>query len=796
MSSRCKWLSACLKDGRFDILRRLIPETLFYNTNLPLVRVFYSRRAFTPEQPDIALTYLIPGRVTYRYGRRGHVVPIKAPSDTTKIGVLPSLFSLILGSRYNYYILDRCSGPPQRSLGSLYPEELTYTIAKLLGRSASYECFELRGVHPPVFLPPSWNLSDPDITKNFGGFGYGKGSGSMYDAVEFIKNRQPRWLYQLSSKTVAYPRVGVLLQAGYRRFHGQDPARFPCEMDYYVGSNLIKYVYAEDTKISCRLLRDPTLDALSKRKPLARHTMTMTRILLHDDRGTAKPSVMGYRIDSTSSLVLSFGGRLEEILGGLLTRARSWMSSRADGGCGASSAEFYVALTVCQSLRDFVLYVLLKDLYSSVSRSKLMGLSEPSVLWDFTHLALLYSELEKPLCETLLASSRDDALKELKKSLSAKLIEFRQALEERGNGEKHYLVETKPYVVMLVYKGERARALPIKQLKKLKDSDIEGYVTDLVDRLEGVAKKLSISMRGEHWPVGLLRLAVSHTYTHHIIKQIALSGGLPTDFLGEYIDVKDNGVIESSIFESVSGGIAAIEGALASWGLLDGDRGSPLGEVQSRVESLLLRLGECAIGTPEDILYTRLLSIEDPIFMTPLELGEHRKLSRAFDEEVERFSRMWNLGSNELKREIALLLCESDTKFARFSGYDDVLLYYILNYQRLPRLRELFIRVLSKILQKQEQEVEGTLIELHSYVSDSRRERLDLLGGLTKVLTGMRSVLIRLIPRTCNPSCYVCYHNQRVCRYTDPEAQRLLLNRRLLKLVAGKILETVGGGTP
>ncbi|MEM0506661.1 MAG: hypothetical protein QXW58_05350, partial [Thermosphaera sp.] len=330
----------------------------------------------------------------------------------------------------------------------------------------------------------------------------------------------------------------------------------------------------------------------------------------------------------------------------------------------------------------------------------------------------------------------------------------------------------------------------------LRDEDMEEYVGNLIARLDDFTGMLSTSWSEEYWLLGLLRLIASHTYTHHAIKHVSLSSGLATEFLGEYIDVMDRGVIESYIYENVSGGIAAIEEALASWDLLN--NGSEDVKKQNRIESLLLRLGECAVGTPEDILYLYFLGINDPTFVmhiTPLENSEYQKLRKVFNEEVMRFSKMWGLNGENLSKEVMRLLYESDAKFMRFSHHDDVLLYYLLTYDKWDELGKLFTKLLSRILQKNEKDVEDMLINLHSYVGNSRREDLDNLKNLRKVLSIMKSILIRLIPRTCNPSCAMCYYNQKICEYTNPDAQELLLNRRLLKLLAFEILKDLGGIT-
>ncbi|MEM0506858.1 MAG: hypothetical protein QXW58_06360, partial [Thermosphaera sp.] len=440
------------------MLRRFIPETLFYNTNLPLIKArLQDEKSPVHEQPDIALAYLIPGRVTYRYGHKGYLIPVRSPPDP----VFSSVFSLIIpkseedeirrspyNRRYIYsnYELERCESSPTR-----YVHELMYALEKLNITRRNIRCFELRGAYLHVFRP--WGQEDPESSKDFGKFAYSVRKGSMYDAEYYIKKRRPGPIAQISSKTVSYPRIGAFFtgEQSPLRYYEQHDIYLPhLRVDYYERGDLIRYVYAHDMKVYYRVLtNNPGEEDLRKDKRSGRYVRSLTKILSYGNLREGgqysteiKPSVIGYRIEGTSYLKLVFTkSSIEESLGKLLKITKSWLDLRT----ASPKGEFYVALSVCQTLRDSLLYILTEDLYSSISRSRV---GDRGILKNLTRMALLYGELNEPLCKLLL-SGKAEMLRNLRNLLSGALIElcdtFRAETLPKGNKKK--LARTKPYVI-------------------------------------------------------------------------------------------------------------------------------------------------------------------------------------------------------------------------------------------------------------------------------------------------------------------------------------------------------------
>jgi hypothetical protein len=287
------------------------------------------------------------------------------------------------------------------------------------------------------------------------------------------------------------------------------------------------------------------------------------------------------------------------------------------------------------------------------------------------------------------------------------------------------------------------------------------------------------------------------------LKHVAKTSGFSVSYLNEYIDVDEGGNMRAALYEAVSGGIRAIEQTLISWGFQGSRRVDDILKLQKRHEDLLLTLGECPLGSAEDLLYMKSTTSKDlDVIITPGEREELDKVKLRFDAEIQTIATIWNLDYNVLKSEIIELVKLSDSLFLRFSNQDQILLTYLFTVNSWNTLSTLVRRVVTATLLGRKPNIsEGEAFSIYLNFLDlltSERcieigENKDpLLQYISYIINGLRRVFVRLIPRSCNGACGMCYFNRSSCIHGDPYVQILLLNRRLLKLYATYLLEELG----
>ncbi|MCI4435487.1 MAG: hypothetical protein JHC33_01575 [Ignisphaera sp.] len=459
--------------------------------------------------------------------------------------------------------------------------------------------------------------------------------------------------------------------------------------------------------------------------------------------------------------------------------------------CLQEPLKFYTALTVCQTFVNMLLYVLTKDLYTRLKTRNTSFL----YLAELAEVALLYSELQlnRSICEVL-AMPIDEALERLRVRLREAFTELRRAYDREN---RRYNVGA--LVLVAIFKGQRAREL-LRRVSNVDDSSIDGYINIVIKRFKDLVENLSgWQYKGEkkpYWSLGVLKYVFIHTLNHHILKQVALSSGLSTEYLKEGLDIYGDGEMSSLIYENISGGIRAIEQALRAWGFFNGN------EVmmdQERVEKLLLQLGECSLGSAEDLLYLEYIMPEKAkgisLIWTPWELEEYDKVKFNFEEEVHRLSEFWGLDPPKLEENIVGLLKHTDIVLARFSNYEQLISFYLKKIGTWSVLDELVKKVATASFEARRLsvDIDSLLRKLKASLTGlefvMEKDVGEILKQIRILLNTVRAVFLRLIPRSCNPSCAMCDFNRESCVYGDPYTQIYMLNRRLLKLYASYIVE-------
>jgi hypothetical protein len=739
-----------IKGGEFRILRSYVPEALFYDTNLPYIKVFEAKELKELEPPEIALSYLIPARVTFRYDRYGHVIPL------LKSTLTPPATKLLR----TFYKTHFQQSPTR------YVEEYEYSLQNFNINPSRIRCCLLEEIKLPADRFRYWE--DP---KDLGCFGYST-EGNIYNICkklgsgEIIKNRK-----QIRSKTISYPRLGTHYSGSQRDLLNlKDLGLVLGDMQL---NSVIRYVYAEDVRIYYVFREMVSSDSDLKNPKGKKQVIYESRIF--DCNGS--PCVFGYEIKDTQGLLIELDpiGLLEDLF-------KDFRDCSSDGNdnmwCPQDLRKLYTSLTICQIFVNMLLYILTKDLYIRLksTEKKWWHLSE------LADIALLYSELKggKSICN-ILNKPFDRALEELKVNLKNAYDDLKKAYDD-----KNRCYESRALILTSIIKTQEPRKLltMIRRLRETDSKNIEDYVNIVIERLRNLIEKLYD--RKEDWVIGLLKFVLVHTLSHHISNHIIAISGLTADYLKEGLIVYYD-FPTPWIYENVSGGVKAIEHALNRWGRRNI-------RTPDRVEHLYLRLGECVIGSVEDQLYLEALqgsSGDIDLIQTPRERDELHRVKYAFEEEINRLAKVWGLNETDLRKQVIELLRESDKKFARFSDYNQMILTYLEKYGRWGELDELVVRIVDVSLRAQNlsMSVNTALGRLSALLTGSSCININVLGiGLSSLLNPLRSIFLRLVPRSCNPVCGMCYFNRSLCVYSDPYTQPLLLNRRLLKLYASHVL--------
>lgn len=767
------YLSIAIKEGKLKLLRHFIPESLFFDTNLPYIKIYErreegkeKRKLLEFEHPEIALSYLVPGRVTYRYDPYGHLIPARGRVRNGYLYTVLSTSNVVTG---------RCFSIEKDKV----MEELLYALSRSVKPLPNVPFCELE----EALLEKFRGWDDP---REFGFFGYSSSGRCMYNLEGLIKRELVRRALQVSHRTIAYPRLGSAWNTC-----AQDN---PIESTYVQGLDLrlasmdiLRYVYAEDLRVHARLLKreGEFLKESDLRSKVGRWVTPIKEVRLlcfkrsgREDR--ERPSVIGYQIRETKGLRLQVRPSRLSVLKELLEETKGWLKVK-----DPSKPEVFTAMSVCQAIRNAITYIITEDLHLK----SLWSTRHPKISLDtLMQVALLLYETSsgRDLCSAFLEEG-GEALRALRDTLDSLLRDVKRGTSREDKDKKKSFNSKLLTILAVVGGGEDL----LRRAASLSERDIDDFVVEVVERINLFGRSPTRAGRSspDEVALNLLSLVLAHTYAHHILKHVSLRSGALGEFLKEGLQLLESpggNVVgyELVLFENVAGGIGAFDTAFEYWESSEGS--SKL----DRLEELLLKLGECSIGSSEDLLYYAEETI--PVHITPQEREELKKLEKSFRGEVDRFARIWGVDGNKLATEIIELVRECDKRFSRFTDIDELMICFLERFDPWSALGRLFTEVLAKCLRTSPESARDMLIDIQSGLVGYREIEEDKIKELRRVVSLLKSILVRLTPRSCNTACPSCYYNQRICTYGNPSAQRLLLNRRLLKLVAAKTIRRLG----
>ncbi|MGC9106894.1 MAG: hypothetical protein ACP5IE_01705, partial [Infirmifilum sp.] len=352
---------------------------------------------------------------------------------------------------------------------------------------------------------------------------------------------------------------------------------------------------------------------------------------------------------------------------------------------------------------------------------------------------------------------------------------------------------------------------------------------------------------GSNWDEAVLLEILRHTISHHVMKSLSRSMNIkPEKLIEHYVEFGSQKQIE--IFEKESGGIGVI-----SRDVLDKIYKK---NKHKSVEEFILRLGECLVGGPEDLIHFMLInyggeietrynnydckdigpSITEFLDKTIADLGivitpdERREAFNLWNSLIEESCKMMKI--SELKnytinqqinhinpvsllKEVHMLRYDLERMLCRFPDLDEIIVYLLANFDRYKILKDLITKLYKTSIETSESKLKNDIKEITKEPdSEKAPEKFIeqvysiLNGGMVKIdksyeksyvqllyLLGrvVRGILMRFVLLKCNGSCGLCYINTRSCgRYGAPFIQGLTLDRRLLKILATSWIKEIG----
>jgi hypothetical protein len=690
---------------RLEILRRYIPENLFAEAKLPQIRIYREgKRDFIAEDPSLVISAAgyLPGKPTYRE-RTGLFIPLTSPPSLSK-DVKP-----IITDINGYYSF---SGEPihielskTEQAGLTLPDEYQYVVKEILRKGhvdartidsihiKSFECREYdeehrRLFHRWLFYPHvRHNFTCDEISKKY----------KFYTYLD-LSNSFPRFfIYQFQTKL---PVLSLKIPCGpLREIIRDEGIRLYKNSDVYFG------IYAIDVNANIKgpfckerneekqghcIVADTIEGSDSRCRCVEaqgrRYFNNFVKVLIRSVKdGLWDPVTIGYKINNTRVLEINLNDSriIQEQFERIMRRINDDRSRKLEPS--------YYELSINTALVNSLRHILTSDL-PIVYYFELMGSVKTA---DLIKLAFLHHELRSSVNITELIYNVDNA---------KPIIDIvRNFINNYNNDNLALLLRyfmsklRRNYKLITLFMGG-----------EVNDSNLLQKVSD---RLQNILNKYK-KVWNNDWKFGAIFDLVKHTFSHHLIRTMSTRGGVMAGkFLEQYEELSKDPI---EIVEKDSGGIGVMregEYILDIW-----KNGETL------VEDLLLSLGKCLIGTPEDLIHFAIVKRENElsgvmkddikpikeltrlfkqvaddlgIIVTPDELKETVKQWLSVFEEATRIGKLIGESAFNILWEIHSIRYDFERKYRRFPDFDELIIYTVMVISKYPTLRKL-IRVLLR----------------------------------------------------------------------------------------------------
>ena len=669
---------------RISALKTYIPSKLFAGSNLPEVdvRVGDEKKAVR-EDVSLALSSAgyLPGKPTFRIrSGTGVFVPLDSsfiePDDVKPIVTRIEYYDKKL---YGFYI-SSCNMNENLEL----PDEYNYLLNEVLNR----KFVEPYPVSEITVFPFRYNNQDRKECARW--LFYLKSKKNFED--RYVKGH-PFYVYLETSN--AFPRFSIFYLI--RQESSQEKSlccrglikgnvsAVPCAFygvyavdvqAILMGKYLIKgNIHNTLTSRSC---------AASTKDKRRKYRVSFVKVFVDDKDDSWSPVVLGYEIRNTKMISLNLDNVIDKVLPSIeeIFKVNSPLDLEYE----------YRILSLNTLLTNVLRHYLSHDLVI-VHYMTALGFTKINRYID---LLLLINDLfkEGPVVNMMTDRDKDKFVDDLVDKISY----FEEELEE-------------PWVLVLRYILTAAREGKLEKYRVFKKIDQEkekDHWHKIKNRLKKILEKYETN---GYWYLGAILDILFHSYNHHLVRTISSRWSVsPDKFIEYYFETDTNKV---NVLEKDSGGIGILKTAFEFW---ENSKNKT-----ETAKDLVLTLGKCLVGTPEDLLHFALVKddtrellfrIKDKdevsvrkgikttlerlnIVVTPEEFEEAVKLWRSIYEEAERLTRMLRgFDPEDLLKEVHELRYELEQKIRRFPELSELIAYAVTKIKYYPTLRKLLVALL------------------------------------------------------------------------------------------------------
>jgi len=690
---------------RLEILRRYIPENLFAEAKLPQIRIYREgRRYLITEDPSLVISAAgyLPGKPTYRE-RTGLFIPLTSPPSLSK-DVKP-----IITDINGYYSLSgesiHIELPKTEQAELTLPDEYLYIVREILRKEhvdartidsiyiESFGCREYdeehrRLFHRWLFYPHvRHNFTCDEVSKKYKFYTYLDLSNSF---PRFFTYQFQTKLPMLSLKIPCDPLREIIRDEGIRLYKNSDVYFGIYAID--VNANIEgPFCKERNEEKQDRCIVANTIEGSDSRCRCVeaqgrRYFNNFVKVLIRSVKdGLWDPVTIGYKINNTRVLEIDLNDSqiIQEQFERIMRRINDDRSRRLEPS--------YYELSINTALVNSLRHILTSDL-PIVYYFELMGSMKTA---DLIKLAFLHHELRSSVNITELIYNVDNA---------KPIIDIVRNFINNYNDDnlalllRYFMSKLRRnYKLITLFMGGRVNNSSLLQ--------------KVSDRLQNILNKYK-KVWNNDWKFGVIFDLVRHTFSHHLIRTMSTRGGvMASKFLEQYEELSTDPI---KIVEKDSGGIGVMregEYILDIW-----KNGETL------IEDLLLSLGKCFIGTPEDLIHFAIVKRENElsgvmkdgvkplkeltrlfkqvaddlgIIVTPDELEETVKQWLSVFEEATRIGKLIGEGAFNILWEIHSVRYDFERKYRRFPDFDELIIYTVMVISKYPTLRKL-IRVLLR----------------------------------------------------------------------------------------------------
>ncbi|ADN49592.1 hypothetical protein [Vulcanisaeta distributa] len=724
------------------LLRNYIPDRLFAESNLPQVKVVLDGKVIAVEDASLVVSSsgYIPGKPTYRaLPTTGTFIPL----DNSRFdeNIRPIITRISYNDRKLY---EPSPGYPSRySIDEIeIPDEykyLLYLLKEVLKTDyLPIEFYALSKINPLRFRCPASKKKRISLDNtHWLFFSRARTNVEVTNNISFSHS-----FYAYLDRSNSFPRFSIYNPQGLIKPIKQYNICGILDAEIYTVKNAFYGIYAVDVYAVlkgkyvvgdskggwCRYTikssdiktpRDNTSSTSMyciSTKNGCRYSNYFVKIFVDGDHNNWNPVILGYEIKNTRMLTLDIKDLIRKIASSIVN------IGEVEQGQDLKLDYEYKTLSTNTAVVNLLRHYLSHDLVITYYLTRL-GFTK---IDKYVNLSILINDLF--LGNKLTVKLEKDDVKDLASDIINDFIKsFDKEIRQSWISLLRYVLST--------VKGERLETYRIfRECKNNKNTqrycipheEAENIWNNIEKRIEGILKNYSeipsyFGVRTTYWYVGAIIDIIKHTLSHHLIRTISTRYSVnPSKLIEYYYEMRGDAKV--SIMERDSGGIGVLNVAFESWEKSDKE----LRERQVAIEDLILSLGKCLVGTPEDLLHfallnddirERLCSGKDNdvregireiirrlnIIVTPDEFEETIKLWKSIYEEADRLTRILRNGNNYLGNEPCKLLRavhelrhELEKKMRRFPDMDELMAYMLENIDEYSILNDLLTKMLER----------------------------------------------------------------------------------------------------